>query len=305
MELAKFYAQKRGIARDHLVGLACSRDEEISREDYDRTIAKPLREVFRQRKWWTVLGASGEMPAISGNSIRFVALIKGMPMKIRAAEAYPGDKPEPGPIGSRNEASVDSEVAVLARFAPQISGAVTNPYYQSYRAVIEANDMPFMLVCRLDAPTAGAVRQMITDAIATEKDGLWGRAYVDGAHNAPGSALGLGDRWMAGIVDQLHAVGIPVVYDDLPAMFPDGYPMSDCALYYGWYSGNVAGPFTQPSFRFLPGAVAVHIHSFSASTLRDPNAGWVAPLVMKGAAAVLGNVYEPYLQLTTNLDIVQ
>ncbi len=237
VELAKFYAQKRGIARDHLVGLACSRDEEISREDYDRTIAKPLRAVFRQRKWWTMLGASGDPPTINGNSIRFVALIKGMPMKIRAAEAYPGDKPEPGPIGSRNEASVDSEVAVLARFAPQISGAVTNPYYQSYRAAIEANDMPFMLVCRLDAPTAGAVRQMITDAIATEKNGLWGRAYVDGAHNAPDSALGLGDRWMAGIVEQLHGVGIPVVYDDRPAMFPDGYPMSDCALYYGWYSG--------------------------------------------------------------------
>jgi len=70
VELAKFYAQKRGIARDHLVGLACSRDEEISREDYDRTIVKPLREVFRQRKWWTILGASGEMPTINSNSIR-------------------------------------------------------------------------------------------------------------------------------------------------------------------------------------------------------------------------------------------
>ena len=54
--------------------------------------------------------------------------------------------------------------------------------------------------------------------------------------------------------------------------------MSDCALYYGWYADGVVGPFAQPSFRFMPGAVAVHIHSFSASTLRDPNANWVAPL---------------------------
>jgi hypothetical protein len=63
------------------------------------------------------------------------------------------------------------------------------------------------------------------------------------------------------------------------------------------------GPFVEPAFRFTPGAVAVHIHSYSASTLRDPNANWVAPLLTKGAAATLGNVYEPYLQLTTYLDI--
>ncbi len=54
MELAKFYAQKRGIARDHLVGLACSKEEEISREEYDRTIADPLRELFKKQRWWTV-----------------------------------------------------------------------------------------------------------------------------------------------------------------------------------------------------------------------------------------------------------
>ncbi|HAK05873.1 MAG TPA: hypothetical protein DCO65_01155 [Spartobacteria bacterium] len=93
------------------------------------------------------------------------------------------------------------------------------------------------------------------------------------------------------------------MYEDTPAIFPEGYPMTDCALYYGWYAGGVAGPFTEPDFRFVPGAIAVHIHSFSASTLRDPNSNWVAPLVSKGAAASMGNVYEPYLQLTPHLDI--
>jgi hypothetical protein len=53
----------------------------------------------------------------------------------------------------------------------------------------------------------------------------------------------------------------------------------------------------------VPGAIAVHIHSFSASTLHDPNANWAGPLLTKGAAATLGNVYEPYLQLTAHLDI--
>ncbi|MDQ2659794.1 MAG: hypothetical protein M3Y03_05185, partial [Verrucomicrobiota bacterium] len=77
-ELAKFYAFKRGIARDHLVGLACSHEEEISRDEYDRTIAKPLRVIFGDRKWWSLIQAEGDRPMILGSSsIRFVALIKG------------------------------------------------------------------------------------------------------------------------------------------------------------------------------------------------------------------------------------
>ena len=113
----------------------------------------------------------------------------------------------------------------------------------------------------------------------------------------------MGDAWLAEIPEQLHKVGVPVVCDDSPGLFPPGYPMTDCALYYGWYAGQVTGPFAQPEFRFVSGAVAVHIHSFSGATLRDPNANWVAPLVAHGAAATIGNVYEPYLQLTAHLDV--
>ena len=49
-ELARFYAKQRGIASDHIVGLTCSTDEEISREEYDSNIAEPLRETFLGRQ---------------------------------------------------------------------------------------------------------------------------------------------------------------------------------------------------------------------------------------------------------------
>jgi tetratricopeptide (TPR) repeat protein len=101
----------------------------------------------------------------------------------------------------------------------------------------------------------------------------------------------------------LRRVGIPVIYENTPSLFPDGYPMTDCALYFGWYANAVAGPFTRPDFRFVPGAVAVHIHSYSANTLRDEQKDWVGPLLTKGAAASIGNVYEPYLELTAHLNI--
>ena len=79
--------------------------------------------------------------------------------------------------------------------------------------------------------------------------------------------------------------------------------MTEAALYFGWYSEQVAGPFTRGGFKFQPGAVACHIHSYSATSVRDPFKWWVGPLLDKGAAAVLGNVYEPYLSLTTHLDV--
>jgi uncharacterized protein (TIGR03790 family) len=300
--LAKFYAEKRGIARDHLIGLSCPEEEEISREQFDHTIAEPLREIFCERGWWSLKNEEDPEQGIIASSIRFAALIKGVPLKIRPVAAYPGDKPGAPPVGQRNEASVDSELAFLSRFSTEISGVTMNAYYQSYRPIGQYEDPTLMLVCRLDGPTADTVRRMITDSVETEKNGLWGRAYVDGAQNT-GGGLEVGDKWLREVRDQLRKAGIPVVYDNSPAIFLAGYPMSDCALYYGWYAGSVAGPFTQPDFRFVPGAVAVHIHSFSAGTLRDSKANWVAPLLSKGAAASLGYVYEPYLALTANLGI--
>jgi uncharacterized protein (TIGR03790 family) len=301
VQLAKFYAEQRGIARDHLIGLTCSTEEEISREEYDTTIAEPLRDIFKERNWWRLRETAEQ--SVASSSIHFVALIKGMPLKVRASTApYPGDQPGPGPILDRTEASVDSELAALPNPSRQISGPANNPYFKSFGAIGSFPDATQLLVCRLDAPTVAAVKQMMVDAIATEKIGLWGRAYIDGSHNTS-AGMEVGDKWLGAIAEQLHKVGVPVVYDDSPAIFPDGYPMSDCALYYGWYAQDATGPFNNPGFRFAPGAIAVHIHSFSASTLRDSNKGWVGPLITRGATASIGNVYEPYLQITANLEM--
>ena len=300
--LARFYAEARHIPDDHLVGLECSTEEEISRKEYDETIAEPLRKIFAKREWWTLRTDSDKHTVVSASRINFVALIRGIPLKIRATVAYAGDRIGNNQLGGQNQASVDSELAVLGLFSRQISGATNNPYFQSFRPIADLGPPPILLVCRLDAPTAEIVRRMITDAIEIEKNGLGGRAYVDGADHSTGG-LADGDEWLQAVTKDLRQVGIPVTYDTSPALFPSGFPMNDCALYYGWYAGGISGPFQDPGFAFARGAVAVHIHSFSASTLRSAAASWVAPLLAKGAAASLGNVYEPYLQLTAHLDI--
>jgi len=80
--LAKFYAEKRGIAADHLVELDCPTEEEISREQYDATIADPLRRIFDQRQWWHVHEASDGDKRVQTLAIHFIALIRGMPLKV-------------------------------------------------------------------------------------------------------------------------------------------------------------------------------------------------------------------------------
>jgi hypothetical protein len=143
---------------------------------------------------------------------------------------------------------------------------------------------------------------MITDSLAAEEEGLAGFAYVD-ARGITDPGYIEGDTWLFALANDARRRGTPVVLDNGPGLFPNAYPMTQAALYFGWYAEHASGPFVRPDFRFVRGAVAVHLHSFSAATLRDPLRHWVAPLLSAGAAASLGNVYEPYLSLTAHLDV--
>lgn len=301
-DLARFYADRRGIATDHLVGLDCSPNEEISREEYDRTIAQPLRRALAQHGWWIFEKRPDGTSRLTSSSVHFVALIRGLPLKIASVPIYEGDQQGTGLVGVKNEASVDSELAGLGFFLRVISGAQVNPYFRSFKRILEENLPALLLVARLDAPTAAQVRRMITDSIEAEKKGLWGFTYID-SRGIKDGALAEGDQWLDRIKQKARERGQPVIADNGPEMFPAAYPIRNAAEYYGWYAQNVAPPFSDENFRFNPGAIACHIHSYSATTLRDPQIGWAAPLLAHGAAATLGNVYEPFLSLTTNLEI--
>ena len=302
-ELAKFYASKRSIPKNQLIGLDCSRQEEISREEYDRTIAEPLRDAFAKRGWWKLRAVDDPLGRVESNAIRFVALIRGVPLKVSNTTDYPGDvRAGPATISSHNEASVDAEITVLGGFSRHISGTLNNPYFRGFTPIADAHLPALLLVCRLDAASPSTVRRMIVDSIAAEQEGLRGFAYVD-ARGLPEGGLGLGDRWLMNLAADARRRGTPVILDNGEGIFPTGYPMRHAALYFGWYAENVTGPMTRPDMRFLRGAVAAHIHSFSALSLRNARAHWAAPLLEAGAAATLGNVYEPYLAFTSHLDV--
>ena len=307
-ELAEYYAERRRIPAEQVVGLDCPLEEEISRQQYADTIETPLRALFERKGWWEVRTGFESERDVSGNRIRFVAVMRGMPLKIKTTiqppspEATPPPRPHANdPIRRHDEAAVDSELAVLGAFNNEYFGILQNPYFRRFSPILDSSvTSGLLLVCRLDAPTADTVRRMIDDSLLAERIGLYGWAYID-RRSIPESGYREGDDWLQNAAAECWNHGVPVILDNMPATFPAGFAITDAALYYGWYDWGAGGAMAAP--RFVPGAVAVHIHSFSAGTLRDPNAHWVAPLLTRGAAATVGNVYEPYLDLTPHLDI--
>lgn len=297
--LARFYAEQRGLPPDNLIGLDAPTEEEISREEYDERIAAPLSAELVRRGLWVARGRE-----VSSSRVRYVALMRGMPLKIRTTQGPPAEGETRHPVNDRDESSLDQDLALLGINQPTF-GAVNNPYFRSFTRAVDAGLPPGMLlVTRLDGPSDEVVRRMITDSIRAERRGLWGWAYVDlrGLKSGPYFE---GDRWLQGAVEAMRRQGIPVITDRVEDTWPSGFPVREAAIYYGWYAGRANGPFIEDTTQFMPGAVTLHIHSFSASTLRNPTAAWVAPLLVRGAAASIGNVYEPYLSLTVNVDVFQ
>ncbi|HEY5954490.1 MAG TPA: TIGR03790 family protein, partial [Terrimicrobiaceae bacterium] len=209
--LARYYAERRHIDPQHLVGLRCSLAEEISRSEYENNIARPLREIFLQKGWWRAQGGR-----IVETRVRLVALIRGIPFKISSQGAV---APQPGqsePIASRDEASVDSELAVLATNGATGSGLIPNPYYRSLIPVRElVTEAGLLLVCRLDAPSETTVRRMIDSALIAEKGGLWGWAYVD-SRSIRSGGYAEGDNGLTEVASDMRRAGVPVLWEKSP-----------------------------------------------------------------------------------------
>lgn len=304
-KLAKLYCELRKVPEANLIGLKLPLTADITREVFESQLRKPLRAVFDERKYWEIgQDANGMMLPVS-NRIRVILTVRGVPLRVAAATKPAGYKPDPkNPLAGRDEASVDSELSLLGVEGLPPEGALDNKYFKREVSISEAG-LPFvMLTARLDAASAATCERMLRDAVETEKTGLWGMGYVDLSNKGrEGEGYKMGDDWLEGIATANQKAGIPTVVDRFSDTLPKNYPMGSASLYYGWYDWHASGPLLNPAFKFRRGAVAVHIHSFSAQQLSNATQNWCAPLLEKGAAATLGNVFEPYLHLTHHLDL--
>ena len=300
--LAEKYAEARKVPVANLIGFSLPLDEEISRIQYETLLRDPLRKEFERREWWTRAKDPDGNLQIRETKIHVLCCMRGVPSRILGKPPEVDDsltdqqKAQEKMLRTANS-SVDSELTLLGVDGQELEGSLKNPYFHKNVPIREAN-LPLILTGRIDAHSYAVCERMILDAVKAEETGLWGFGVVDVANK-----FAQGDQWLKSAATALDNSGIPTLIDRADSTLPVNFPLRDTAIYYGWYDWNVSGPFTDPEFRFKRGAVAVHIHSFSASQLRNPAKNWCAPLLAKGAAATLGNTYEPLLSLCHHLDV--
>ncbi len=300
VRLAEFYADKRAVPHANIIALPLPEAESITWREFIDQVYQPLQDELHRRGWISGTASSlldrlgRRRYALTGNRIAYLVVCRGTPLRIfndpTLLEGKPGRKiPE---ILNKNEAAVDAELSLIAQSGYEITAMVPNPFF--------SNDGPLPLeaemivkVSRLDGPTWNSARHLVTAAMEAERTGLLGRSYVDiGGPNQEG------DRWLESVQTQLQELGFDGDVERTGATFGADARFDAPVLYFGWYAGSLNGPFAVDGFAFPPGAVALHIHSYSASTLRSDAEGWCGPLVARGVTATVGNVFEPYLGYT-------
>ncbi len=197
---------------------------------------------------------------------------------------------------AESQAAVDSELSLLWQDQYELRRWQLNTFYfQVPDATRRAR--PLLMTCRLDGTSPALVKRIVDQSIEVEAKGLAGKAYFDARgikydpKGEPGWGYGGYDESLREAARLLEKTAkLPVVLDDKPELFAPG-TCTECALYCGWYSH---AKFVD-CCRFVPGAVAYHIASSEAVSLRNPNATyWCKNLLEAGAVATLGPVAEPY-----------
>ncbi|PXA04438.1 hypothetical protein DDZ13_07875 [Coraliomargarita sinensis] len=298
--IGEYYAEQRGIPVENIVRLKTSSDETISLSDYVTTISNPLLDELLEREWINGVKSAEkdrygrERLSVSVHRIRFLVTVRGVPLRI----ANTGDLIEPGqekiPKQFKvNRASVDSELALLPA-PPNLSMTAfqANPYFEG-KPVSDSDANRILKVARLDGPTKADVIRLIDRTIQAEKYGLMGRAYIDA-----GGPHAKGDEWINQAGDLAEGAYFDTEFET--SKRPRGYQdrLDAPALYFGWYRSNAYGPWREARWSVPPGAIAYHLHSFSATTVRSATKSWIGPLISQGYCATFGYVYEPYLEFT-------
>jgi uncharacterized protein (TIGR03790 family) len=299
-KLAEFYAAQRAVPAANIIALPLPEAESITWREFIDQVWQPLQDELLRRGWIEGTGSSlldrigRRRYAPTANRIAYLVVCRGVPLRIYNDPTLLEEKPVRKVAAelNKNESAVDAELSLVAQGGYEITAMVPNPLFGNERPLSPDAAM-VVKVSRLDGPTWDSARRLVTSALEAERTGLLGRYYVDlqGPHAD-------GDTWLKATEKQLQELGIDGDTDTNGWTFTAASRFDAPVLYFGWYAGNLNGPFAREGFTFPPGAVALHIHSFSAPTLRSAESSWCGPLVARGVTATVGNVFEPYLALT-------
>jgi uncharacterized protein (TIGR03790 family) len=120
--VANHYADIRNIPENQLIGLELSKEETISRKDFNETLHDPLFQIFKDREFFNtdyeIVPATRERPGtvyqnLQKSKIRYLVLCYGVPVRVEGDPTLHEDATESMRVELRfNGAAVDHEPCV-------------------------------------------------------------------------------------------------------------------------------------------------------------------------------------------------
>ena len=286
--IGEYYVLRRSVPLVNVCRLRLSANENISRADYDRTIAIPIATYLRAHRL--------------ADQILYIVTTSGVPLRIEGTDGETGDM-----------ASVDSELTLLYQdmrgLKHALPGPIRNPFFGRRTAKFTHPAFPMYLVARLTGYDFVDVKGMIDRAQRARNRGKF---VID----LKSSSDEPGNDWL-----RSAALALPadrVVLDETETVLLN---QTDVIGYASWGSNDAHRKQRNLGFKWLPGAIATEFVSTDARTFARPPEAWnignwkekqtwfagspqtmTADFIHEGATGASGHVYEPYLTSTPRPD---
>jgi len=300
VQIAEYYAQKRGVAADHVVHIKTAPADAVLRAEYLGAIEVPIGN-------WLLKNSLQD-------KVLCIVLTKGVPLRVIGTAGRDG-----------TVASVDSELTLLYRklvgTAPVIGGRTDNPYFLAASPIGNAKRFTRFvadtyLVTRLDGFTVADIMKLVDRGVAPVNEGKF---LLD--KRSPATDRG-GDDWLQEAVTRLQEAGAAdrVVLENTRAVATMTGPVIG---YFSWGSNDPENQLRDFGLNFVPGAIGGMFVSSDGRTFAEPPPDWkpslaagrgplfgggfqslAGDLIRGGITGVSAHVAEPYLDATVRPQIL-
>ena len=286
--IGDYYVLRRRVPLANVCRLRVSEAEDISRPDYDRSIALPIAAYLKGHHL--------------AEQILYIVTTSGVPLRIDGTGGETADT-----------AAVDSELALLYQdlhgLKHALPGPFRNPFFGRASAKFSHPECPIYLVTRLTGYDFVDVKGMIDRALVARNRGKF---VID----LKSSGDEQGNDWLRTAALKLPADR--VVLDETEKVLLN---LTDVIGYASWGSNDKNRKQRNLGFKWLPGAIATEFVSTDGRTFTRPPDSWnigpwsdkrtwfanspqtmTADFIHEGATGASGHVAEPYLTFTPRPD---
>jgi uncharacterized protein (TIGR03790 family) len=320
--IVNYYCEKRKIPKKNIIYLALGYNprEGISRDDYERSLALPIRRELQRRFPGEIrclvttygipikVGPRGLLLGMGGKLNELKLLVSEEKQRLERLEQDPALDSNQMSIQKKQ---INQKITQMQLEIDRISGKETNASVDSELSMVlfrpyelyrwqpnmlrgDVLGLGFrtLMVSRLDGPNYKIIKGLIDKALTAEKTGLKGIAYIDSRGIVKKDLYGHFDQSLRDLAEFIRSsTKMSIKEEQTGRLFAPG-SCPQTAVYCGWYS---LGKYVD-AFDFVDGAVGFHIASVEAQKLRDPNSStWCAAMLADGITATMGAVDEPYL----------